>query len=174
MILLAGLGNPGLQYINTRHNAGFLSIDNIIEKYSFTKESNKFNSKIYSGSIKNHTILAVKSQNFMNLSGTAILQFKSFYKIEIEDIFIFHDEIDLKLGTHKIKTGGGSAGHNGLKDIDNKIGKNYHRIRIGVGRPDNPEFSVSDYVLGKFSSEERDILNKKITEISESLGNILL
>ena len=109
----------------------------------------------------------------MNLSGSAVQKFSTFYKIPTDRIFVFHDEIDLKIGTHKIKFAGGNAGHNGLKDIDNKIGKNYHRIRIGVGRPEDDRFEISDYVLGKFPLIEKDMINQEIIEIGDKIEEIL-
>ncbi|MDA7704953.1 aminoacyl-tRNA hydrolase [Rickettsiales bacterium] len=173
MILLVGLGNPGTKYENTRHNAGFLAIDYIANKFSFDKKSDKFDSDFFTGQISDKKIIAIKPQTFMNLSGSAIQKFVAFYKIPTDKIFVFHDEIDLKIGSHKIKFAGGNAGHNGLKDIDNKIGKNYHRIRIGVGRPDDNRFEVADYVLGKFPMIERDIIDQEISEISDKINEII-
>lgn len=172
MILLVGLGNPGIKYENTRHNAGFLAIDYLVEKFSFDKKSDKFDSDFFTGEIENHKIIAIKPQTFMNLSGSSVQKFAAFYKIPTDKIFVFHDEIDLKVGTHKIKFAGGNAGHNGLKDIDSKIGKNYHRIRIGVGRPEDSRFEISDYVLGKFSKIERNIIDQQIIEIAEKIETL--
>jgi PTH1 family peptidyl-tRNA hydrolase len=173
MILLVGLGNPGAKYENTRHNAGFLAIDHIADKFSLNKKSNKFESEVFSGEISDQKIIAIKPQTFMNLSGSAVQKFTAFYKLQTNQIFIFHDEIDLKIGTHKIKFSGGHAGHNGLKDIDRKIGKNYHRIRIGVGRPENSRFEISDYVLGRFSNAEREIIDQKMYDIGEIIKDIV-
>jgi PTH1 family peptidyl-tRNA hydrolase len=173
MILLVGLGNPGLKYQNTRHNAGFLAIDYLVNKFSFEKKSNKFDSEFFSGEIFKKKIIAIKPQTFMNLSGLAVQKFTTFYKLTTDQIFVFHDEIDLKIGTHKIKFAGGNAGHNGLKDIDNKIGKNYHRIRIGVGRPEDPRFEVADYVLGKFNPTQRNIIDQEITKISDKIDKLI-
>jgi PTH1 family peptidyl-tRNA hydrolase len=173
MILLVGLGNPGTKYENTRHNAGFLAIDHIADKFFLDKKSNKFESEVFSGEISGNKITAIKPQTFMNLSGSSVQKFATFYKLQTNQIFVFHDEIDLKIGIHKIKFAGGHAGHNGLKDIDSKIGKNYHRIRIGVGRPENPQFEISDYVLGKFSDAERKIIDQKIYDISEIIKDII-
>lgn len=172
MILLVGLGNPGIKYENTRHNAGFLAIDYLVEKFSFDKKSDKFDSDFFTGEIENHKIIAIKPQTFMNLSGSSVQKFAAFYKIPTDKIFVFHDEIDLKVGTHKIKFAGGNAGHNGLKDIDSKIGKNYHRIRIGVGRPEDSRLEISDYVLGKFSKIERNIIDQQIIEIAEKIETL--
>ena len=173
MILLVGLGNPGTKYENTRHNAGFFAIDYLIDKFSFDKKPDKFDSKVFTGEISGQKIIAIKPQSFMNLSGSAVQKFSTFYKIPTDRIFVFHDEIDLKIGTHKIKFAGGNAGHNGLKDIDNKIGKNYHRIRIGVGRPEDDRFEISDYVLGKFPLIEKDMINQEIIEIGDKIEEIL-
>ncbi|MFT4718019.1 MAG: PTH1 family peptidyl-tRNA hydrolase [Rickettsiales bacterium] len=173
MILLVGLGNPGTKYENTRHNAGFLAIEHLSDKFSFDKKSDKFDSEFFSGEISSKKIIAIKPQAFMNLSGSAVQKFSTFYKIPTDKIFVFHDEIDLKIATHKIKFAGGNAGHNGLKDIDSKIGKNYHRIRIGVGRPEDSRFEISDYVLGKFSLAERNAVNQQIINITDNIENIL-
>lgn len=169
MILLVGLGNPGTKYKNTRHNAGFLAINYIAKKFSFNKKSDKFDSEFFTGEIGNHKIISIKPQTFMNLSGSSVQKFTTFYKIPTNKIFVFHDEIDLKVGTHKIKFAGSNAGHNGLKDIDSKISKNYYRIRIGVGRPEDPRYEVSDYVLEKFPTIERDIIDQEIIKISDKV-----
>ncbi len=166
MHLLIGLGNIGLEYAKTRHNFGFLALDKIIEDYNFTKIGKKFSSEVFTGEIKGHKIIALKPQTYMNNSGVAALEAMQFYKIAPQNIIVFHDEIDLALGKIKVKIGGGHAGHNGLRSLDEKIGKEYWRVRLGVDRPPNVEFEVSDYVLSKFSKDEMTIvenINKKIS-----------
>ena len=168
MFLLVGLGNPGLKYQYTKHNFGFLLADQIIENFKLTTLGNKFGRQILSGIISNQKVLLIKPQDYMNNSGEAVLSTATFYKIPPEKIIVFHDDLDLKLGRIKAKIGGGNAGHNGLKDIDDKIGKNYVRIRLGIGRPENKEYEIADYVLSKFSNEElrtTEIINQKITKI---------
>ena len=168
MFLLVGLGNPGSKYQYTKHNFGFLLADQIIENFKLTTLGNKFGRQILSGIISNQKVLLIKPQDYMNNSGEAVLSTATFYKIPPEKIIVFHDDLDLKLGRIKAKIGGGNAGHNGLKDIDDKIGKNYVRIRLGIGRPENKEYEIADYVLSKFSNAElktTEIINQKITKI---------
>jgi len=167
MLLLVGLGNPGSKYQYTKHNFGFLLADKIVETFKLESSKNKFG-QFFSGEILNHKILLIKPQDYMNNSGAMVLESASFYKIPSDKIIVFHDDLDLNLGRIKAKIGGGNAGHNGLKDIDDKIGKNYLRIRLGIGRPENKEYEMADYVLGKFSDEElksADIVNQKFAKI---------
>lgn len=172
MHLIIGLGNIGREYETTRHNFGFLLLDQIIEDHSFQSGSKKFKSEVFAGEISGKKIIALKPQTFMNLSGLAASEAAAFYKIAPENILVLHDDVDLALGKVKVKVGGGSAGHNGLKSLDEMIGKNYMRLRLGVGRPENKEFDTADYVLGKFSKEEMKIVdetNKKISKLIEEL-----
>ena len=135
MYLLVGLGNPGSKYKKNRHNVGHMTIDMIVKKYNLKKKNkNKFGD-IFEGHLSNKKIFALKPKEFMNLSGVSIKKFLDFYKINIKNLLIIHDDIDLPLGKIKIKIGGGNAGHRGLKSIDSLIGKNYKRIRIGVDFP---------------------------------------
>ncbi|RDU58130.1 aminoacyl-tRNA hydrolase [Helicobacter sp. MIT 99-5507] len=171
MKLIVGLGNPGIRYENTRHNVGFMAIDSyIINSYlqnaknlqniKSTKEI-KFQSHFF----KIDNIIFAKPQTYMNLSGEAIEKIVNYYKIK--DILIIHDDLDLSLGAVKIKFGGNSGGHNGLKSIDNHITNKYTRIRIGINHPRdvNGSTNVIDYVLQKFSNDELEIL-KKVFQIS--------
>ncbi|MBM5782619.1 MAG: aminoacyl-tRNA hydrolase [Pelagibacterales bacterium] len=173
MYLLVGLGNIGKEYEITRHNFGFLLIDQIIADYGFSLLSaKKFNSEVFSGEILGKKVIALKPKTFMNRSGIAVFEAANFYKIDVRNILVLHDEVDLELGKVKVKIGGGSAGHNGLKSIDSAIGKDYMRLRLGVGRPANKEYSTADYVLGKFSSDELakiDKINEKISDLIEEL-----
>jgi PTH1 family peptidyl-tRNA hydrolase len=173
MFLLVGLGNPGVNYQLTKHNFGFMAIDAIAENYQFSPQSNKFDNQVFTGKIDNQNIIAIKPQNFMNLSGSPVLKMMSFYKIELKNIIVFHDDIDLNLGRIKVKIGGGNGGHNGLKDIDQMMGKDYTRVRLGVGRPENPEYEVSDYVLSRFNHQEMDIVNQVNKKTSQLLPLIL-
>ncbi len=154
MKLLIGLGNKGEKYEKTRHNFGFLTIDKLVDDFNLKKLPDKFDSLVFGGEIGGKKIIALKPQTFMNNSGNAALKAMQFYKIAPEDIIVFHDEIDLDLGKIKVKIGGSSAGHNGLKSIDSMIGKEYWRVRLGVSKPANSEYEISDYVLSKFSKEE--------------------
>lgn len=173
MQLLVGLGNIGREYQSTRHNFGFLLLDQILVDHGFAAQSKKFKSEVFSGEISGKKIIALKPQTFMNLSGPAVAEAASFYKITPENIWVLHDDIDLALGKVKIKIGGGNAGHNGLKSIDEAVGKNYRRLRLGVGRPASKEFETADYVLGKFLKEEMEVVKKVNEKISKLAVELL-
>jgi len=173
MHLLVGLGNIGREYERTRHNFGFLLLDQIIDDHDFQAQGKKFKSEIFSGEIDGEKVIALKPHTFMNLSGRAVIEAANFYKIAPKNILVFHDEIDLPLGRVKIKTGGGNAGHNGLRSIDDSIGRNYVRLRLGVGRSEIQQSQVSDHVLGKFSAAEMIEVDKISQKISELIGEIL-
>ena len=164
-ILIVGLGNPGLQYKKTRHNVGFMSVDFWAgAKAKWKKEKNAL---IATGEIDGMRIIFAKPQTFMNNSGLAAQGLMTYYKIPIENIIVIYDDMDLKTGDVRIKTGGGSAGHNGIKSIDSAIGREYKRIRIGVGHPRDidTQMDPSDWVLGRFSRDEM----KEITNAIENL-----
>jgi PTH1 family peptidyl-tRNA hydrolase len=169
MFLFVGLGNKGTEYENNRHNIGFLALDKIAETLGIEKrESLKFSSSLFQFNMGDKKILCIKPQTYMNLSGKAVLEAATFYKIPLSNIFVFHDDIDLELGKIKFKIGGGSGGHNGLKSIDEKMGKDYIRIRIGVGRPIFKN-DVSNFVLSDFKKGELDEIITKIEKISKNL-----
>ncbi len=172
MHLIVGLGNIGTEYERTRHNFGFLLFDQIIEDYGFSFQSKNFKSEIFAGEIAGEKVIAIKPQTFMNRSGIAVSQVASFYKIETKNIIVLHDDLDLELARIKVKIGGGNGGHNGLKSIDEMAGKNYMRLRLGIGRPQHLGFETSDYVLGKFTNEEMiavEKVNGKISDLFEEL-----
>ena len=173
MHLLVGLGNIGREYESTRHNFGFLLLDQIIADHGFVAQSKKFKSEVFVGEISGRKIIALKPQTFVNLSGLAVAEAASFYKIKPQNILVLHDDVDLVLGKVKVKIGGGNAGHNGLNSIDEMIEKNYLRLRLGVGRPENKEFDLADYVLGKFSKEEMEVVRKINEKISKLAGELL-
>lgn len=158
MFCFVGLGNFGKKYENTVHNAGFITVEGILGSLKISPNwKEKFSGLFCFEEINGNKILFIKPQTYMNNSGVCVSQFVNFYKIPINNVYIFHDEIDLPKFKVKIKTGGGNAGHNGLKSLDSHIGKNYHRIRIGVGKPQHKE-DVSNYVLSTLKSEEIDEL----------------
>lgn len=173
MHLLIGLGNIGREYQLTRHNFGFLLLDQIVADYGLVAQSKKFKSEVFTGEIDGKKVVAIKPQTFMNLSGEAVLAAASFYKIAPKDILVFHDDLDLAPVKIKVKIGGGNAGHNGLKSIDEVIGKDYMRLRLGIGRPENSEFETADYVLGKFSRDEMELVKKTNEKISDLIGELL-
>ncbi len=159
-ILIVGLGNPGTKYIRTRHNVGFMAVDALAGAdavWGCEKNALVF---------KSGGMIFAKPQTFMNLSGLAVLALMTFYKVPLENLVVIHDDVDLKLGDVREKVGGGSAGHNGIKSIDNAVGNEYRRIRIGVGRPDNEHIDTSDWVLGKFTNDEMNVINKSIESIN--------
>ena len=153
MHLIVGLGNIGEKYHLTRHNIGFLVIDEMTKNLS---TSNINNSNFQSTLLKSGYNLFAKPTTYMNNSGIAVLAIKEYYKIELENIIVIHDDLDLPFGTVKFKIGGGHGGHNGLKSLDSHIGKDYIRVRIGIGKPADKN-DVANYVLSNFSKEE---LNK--------------
>ncbi len=163
-VLIVGLGNPGSEYSRTRHNVGFMAIDKLAERkaqnITWKKEKNALTTKI-------DNIIFAKPQTFMNLSGLAVQALMTFYKIPLENMVVIHDDVDLKLGDVREKIGGGSAGHNGIKSIDAAVGPDYHRIRIGVGRGAQP-IDTADWVLGRFSSDEQEIINNTIKKIIDN------
>lgn len=172
MYLLVGLGNIGQEYELTRHNFGFLTIDQIVKNHRLSGQGKKFKGEVFSGEINGKKIIALKPHTFMNLSGKSVIEAVNFYKIPLQNIIVFHDEIDLEIGRVKTKIGGGSAGHNGLKSIDEILGKNYARVRLGVGRPLNQNIAVADYVLSKFTKDELnkvELVNQKISELIDDL-----
>ena len=172
MFLICGLGNPGKEYINTRHNIGFNLIDKLSNFYSFLpfKKDNK--KEVLKGNINHQSCLLMKPLNFMNLSGQPIQEIMNFYKIDKEKIYIIHDDLDLELGKVKLKFGGGNGGHKGLSSIDEMIGNNYNRIRIGISHPGSKDL-VSNYVLNKFTNDEMSLIEKKLDKVTD-IFNILL
>ncbi|MDD2699448.1 MAG: aminoacyl-tRNA hydrolase [Arcobacteraceae bacterium] len=164
MFLIAGLGNPGEKYKNTRHNVGFLVIDEIAKNANTTTINNSNFKSITQKT--NNTILA-KPQTFMNLSGESILSIADYYGIDNNEIIIIHDDLDLPFGAVKFKIGGGHGGHNGLRSIDSHIGQDYIRVRVGIGKPINKE--VANYVLSDFSKEESNKLEDIIPHIVKAV-----
>ena len=173
MHLIVGLGNIGREYETTRHNFGFLLLDCLVDDFRLSNQGKKFKSEVFSGEIAGKKIIALKPQTFMNLSGAAVAEAAHFYKIPNENILVLHDDVDIDFGRIKTKIGGGHGGHNGLRSIDEAMGKDYVRLRLGVGRPANKEFDTADYVLGKFSKEELQQVEKINLKISKLIGVLL-
>src|ERR1700730_13192079 len=153
MRLVVGLGNPGARYARNRHNIGFIAIDAIARRHRPAGFGNRFKGELAEASIGGERVLLLKPQTFMNASGEAVGQAARFFKLLPSDIIVIHDEIDLRPGKVRVKRGGGSAGHNGLRSIDALLGPDYWRVRIGVGHPGVKEL-VQPYVLQNFSGEE--------------------
>tara|TARA_Y100001970_G_C14226287_1_gene855883 strand:+ start:198 stop:773 length:576 start_codon:yes stop_codon:yes gene_type:complete len=161
MWLICGLGNPDKKYNHTRHNLGYDVIESLISLNEFNLIKKDKSKNLYKGKINTEECLICKPLKYMNLSGPVIAEIIKFYKINIKQIIIIHDDLDLEIGKIKIKVGGSNAGHNGLSSIDECIGNNYKRIRFGIGHPGYKDL-VSKYVLEKFSIKERVIVNYRI------------
>ena len=172
MILFVGLGNPTSDSQNNRHNIGFKIIDAINQRFSLSKQKPKFKGLLTTGNISNKKVYAIKPLTFMNNSGICIRELIEYFKIDAKDIFVFHDDIDVDFGKVKAKFGGSTAGHNGIASIDKFIGKDYSRVRIGIGKPD-PKISVSEYVLNNFNEEEKEQLEKITNNIIDSMSILL-
>lgn len=169
MKLLVGLGNPGETYARNRHNIGFMVLDEIAKAYNFTPWRSRFKGETAEGLIDGQKCLLLKPLTFMNLSGEAVQAASSFYKINLEDIIVFHDEIDLPPAKIKIKTDGGNAGHNGLKSISQHVGNAYVRVRLGVGRPAQKS-QVANFVLKDFSKDDANWLEDALRSLSRHAG----
>ena len=168
MLLLVGLGNPGPNSLNNRHNIGFRIIDAINLSFKLSKQKPKFKGLLTTGNIDTQKVYALKPLTFMNNSGTAIKELIDYFKIEAKDVIVFHDDMDIDFGKIKAKFGGTSAGHNGIESIDKFIGKDYSRVRIGIGRP-KTKADVSDHVLKDFNDDEMPELEKIINNIIKSI-----
>ena len=178
-ILIVGLGNPGKEYAKTRHNAGFMFADHFREEnrenFSEWEFSKKLNSEICSDKSGGKKIILLKPQTFMNLSGEAIAAAKKYYKVNLGNIFIVHDDIDLPLGTFRVSQNASSAGHQGVQNIIDQLGtKDFTRIRIGIGNQRNKKIATEKYVLGKFASAEMKIIKKILNEAVVELQKHIL
>ena len=174
MILVVGLGNPGLEYSKTRHNIGFTALDMISERYSFENWKNKLNGHYAKGIVGEQKTILLKPKTFMNMSGSCVKSFVDYFKIENNNLFVIYDDIDLKLGVMKKKIGGGHAGHNGVKSIfKNLQTSNFYKIRIGISRPEQRE-KVANFVLSKFSLDElimvKDVLEKVTNDFEKIIS----
>ena len=169
MTLFVGLGNPGSQYEDTRHNIGFKVIDVLVNDFGARDISkNSFHGQLY----RSANSLFLKPTTYMNLSGKSVQVVKNFFKVELEDVIVVHDDIDLPFGSVRFKRGGGHGGHNGLKSLDECIGKDYLRVRIGVGKPEHKS-QVADYVLHDFSDTEMSELEKLIEHIANACKKLV-
>jgi|TARA_B100001027_G_scaffold164651_1_gene116850 PTH1 family peptidyl-tRNA hydrolase len=172
MLLFVGLGNPTPDSQNNRHNIGFKVIDAINQKFGLSKQKPKFKGLLTTGNIGDKKVYAIKPLTFMNNSGICIRELIEYFKMDAADVIVFHDDLDIDVGKIKAKFGGSSAGHNGIESIDKFIGKDYSRVRIGIGKPES-KISISDYVLNDFNDEEKEKLENITENIITSL-NILL
>ena len=168
MLLLVGLGNPGSNSTNNRHNIGFKIIDAINQHFKLSKQKPKFKGLLTTGNIEEKKIYAIKPLTFMNNSGTAIKELIDYFKIDAKDVIVFHDDLDIDLGKVKAKFGGTSAGHNGIESIDKSIGKDYSRVRVGIGRP-KQKSKVNKHVLEDFTENEEE----RIKDITDNIVKLI-
>jgi PTH1 family peptidyl-tRNA hydrolase len=166
MKLFVGLGNPGKKYTNNRHNIGFMALNQIANDHSFSPWKNKFQGQITDGKLGDEKVILLKPETFMNLSGQSVSETIKFYKIKIEDIIVFHDELDLAPAKLRVKISGGHAGHNGLRSIHQHIGADYHRVRMGIGHPGHKD-RVANYVLSDFAKNDQNWLQDLLFGISD-------
>jgi peptidyl-tRNA hydrolase, PTH1 family len=169
MLLFAGLGNPGAKYANNRHNVGFMAADAIARRHSFSPWSKKFQGLIAEGTLGGEKIILIKPQTFMNLSGQSVGEALRFYKLDTSALTVLYDEIDLAAGKVRVKVGGGSGGHNGIRSLEQHVGKDFRRVRIGVSHPGVKEM-VHGHVLGDFAKSDREWLDVLLDTIADAAG----
>ncbi|PSJ58151.1 aminoacyl-tRNA hydrolase [Pseudaminobacter soli (ex Li et al. 2025)] len=167
MLLFAGLGNPGPKYADNRHNIGFMAAEAIARRHDFSPWSKKFQGLVAEGKIGGEKVILLKPQTFMNLSGQSVGEALRFYKLSPSDLTVFYDELDLAAGKVRVKVGGGSGGHNGIRSIDQHCGQNYRRVRIGIGHPGAKEM-VHNHVLGDFAKADREWLEVLLDAIADN------
>ena len=172
MLLIAGLGNPGPRYAKQRHNIGYMAADAIARRHSFSGWSKKFRGEISEGTIAGEKVLVIKPQTFMNLSGESVGEAMRFYKLSPSDLIVIYDELDLQPGKVRIKTGGGAGGHNGIKSIDAHCGKDYRRLRLGIGHPGAKE-RVTGHVLGDFAKADSDWVNTLLEAVADNADKLV-
>lgn len=171
MKLIVGLGNPGKEYINTRHNVGFMVLDYFLGNNLKWKE--KFNGLYYESLIEGEKVIFLKPLTFMNLSGEAVVKYKNYFNLDIEDILVIHDDMDIDLGKYKLKRNSSSGGHNGIKSIINSLNSNaFLRLKIGITH--NKNIDTVDYVLGKFNEKEMDLLKSNFRVYEEIIRSFVV
>ena len=172
MKLIAGLGNPGKEYENTRHNVGFICLDNYAKTNNFSIKKEKFNGNFWEITRNGEKIIFLKPLSYMNLSGTVVRKYLDYYKINLSDILIIHDDLDMTLGRLKIKNNGSSGGHNGIKNIIEHTGsEKFMRLKVGISKNNN--IDTKDYVLGKFNKEEQEIINQKLNVVNNIIDDFI-
>lgn len=172
MKLIVGLGNPGREYDHTRHNVGFFVLDAYLKEKGITLTKNKMNGLYQEAVIDSSKVIFLKPQSYINLSGEVISAFVSYYKIPLSDLLIIHDDMDLTLGHFKLKQKGSSGGHNGLKNIELHLAtREYNRLKVGISK--NKNLDMKDYVLGKLSSDEQDLLNQVLSSTNQIIERFI-
>lgn len=173
MKLIAGLGNPGAEYENTRHNIGFDVIDRISGKHNIAVKSMEKHGLVGKGMIGNEKVILVKPQTFMNLSGVCVAGLADYYSLDISDVLIIYDDVSLDIGKIRIRPNGSAGGHNGIKNLINELGtQDFQRIRVGVGKKPM-HYDLADWVLGHFKKDEREIMDKSVGLAAEAVESIL-
>lgn len=172
MLLLVGLGNPGPKYEKNRHNIGFMAVDDIVRRHSFGPWKARFQGQIAEGRLGGEKILALKPTTFMNESGRAVGEALRFYKLDAADVIVIYDELDVAPGKIKVKQGGGHGGHNGLRSLDAHIGKDYWRVRLGIGHPGDKS-RVHGHVLGDFAKAEMPTVDRVIDAVSNAIPALI-
>lgn len=174
MFIIAGLGNPGREYVNTRHNIGFEAIDVLASKYNIKFNKEKFKGLFGEGYIAGEKVILVKPQTYMNLSGECIREFVNWYKIDSENLIVIFDDVSLPLGRMRIRPKGSDGGHNGVKNIIYQLASDvFPRIKIGIGAPINADYDLASFVLGKFSKEEIKILTDTVIKAADAAETIM-
>jgi PTH1 family peptidyl-tRNA hydrolase len=172
MLLCVGLGNPGQQYLMTRHNIGFMVADTISDAYEFPTFRKKFQAEYSEKRFSDVSVGLIKPQTYMNLSGISVQSAMAFYKLKPEEILVIHDDLDLIPGQVKVKFGGGAGGHNGIKSIDQAIGNNYWRLRLGIGHPGDRNL-VTNHVLSAFQNSDHDWLTSLLQKIANEFLHLM-
>lgn len=172
MKLLVGLGNPGAKYSGNRHNVGFYAVNEIHARHGFTPWRDRFQGSMSTGTIDGQKVTLLKPLTYMNLSGQSVGEAARYFKIPLEDIAVFYDELDLVPGKVRVKTGGGAGGHNGIRSMDAHLGKDYQRVRIGIGHPGHKD-RVSQYVLSDFSKADGEWLEPLLRNIADAVPTLL-
>lgn len=173
MYLIVGLGNPGSKYASNRHNIGFMAVDEILHRFSFANPKDKFSGLVSTGEIEGHKVAVLVPMTFMNDSGKSVQAACSFYKIPPENVIVIHDELDIEPTKVKIKTGGGDAGHNGLRSITQMLGTpNYTRVRVGIGHPGD-KAKVHGYVLSDFNKAELPLFDELCVRLADEMPLII-
>lgn len=171
MKLFVGLGNPGPKYAGNRHNIGFMAVDRIAQEHGFSAWKSKFQATLAEGRLGREKVILLRPETFMNLSGQSVGEAMRFYKLTPADVTVFHDELDLAPGKCRVKSGGGHAGHNGLRSIHQHIGAHYDRVRLGIGHPGHKD-AVAGYVLRDFTKADQDWLDDLLRGIADGAARL--